>query len=365
MSKLLTLPKEYSPDFSNPKVKPTCPGDLVTKSTPNTVGGNTHWTPDGVSFDETGDYVRYVNFVTLEAQHTIFSHINALDNAGSLFQYFFSTGNLADGNANWFIREDGASNSGALTYNTGTGSSLINNFFALYNNSAIAVAADGVVGQQYVNGIRRDNDSSITAFTGGQKNLTLGSRADLNAGRMFGGEIKYVIVYGSSRVSDAAIYAISNNPYQLLKPQTPPMYFLPGAVGTTLNLVVGELALTGKALYVVENTVLDLLPGSLELTGKPLVVEEFTLVPLSPGKLELTGQTTETKGTVVTDPGELELTGKPLGLLRTTVINLIRGTLKLRGKPLSITGVAATVNRILRSVRRSVVRQVKRFTNIV
>lgn len=131
--------------------------------------------------------------------------------------------------------------------------------------------------------------------------------------------------------------------------------------GTTLNLTVGSLELTGQTLGVSSTTALGLTKGILELTGQTLVI--LGTLGLAKGPLELTGQTTESKVTLEPTNGSLELTGQTLGILESTVLLLTRGRLRLTGKPTTVTGVASTPNRILRDVGRQVRRLVRRLTN--
>ena len=111
---MLKLPKEFLPGFGQPGVKPTGPleidwdnpltrglshcfvfdsnevGDLVTGRHASRFG-DTHWEPNAMQFDESGDYLT-VPSVTLNSNYSVLTHLDFDDNDGSNFQYFFSFG---------------------------------------------------------------------------------------------------------------------------------------------------------------------------------------------------------------------------------------------------------------------------------
>ena len=245
------LPKDLSLDFSSPKKKPVgsvlpeaehrltsylrfnersgLPRDLITRNQCTGEGGAVVW---GISVDPyvdlypssdrsmyldtlaptigTGDFAYSVTFI-----HTTTDDI----------QYAYG----ADANMMIAARHSGISNSWGV-YN---GSSLLSATDVLVDGQKYTLLITRIDGELYMyrDGLLQTNQTDTTSIT--TKRHVFGS---FTTGQPQYGRPKIQNTWASSRgFNRSDVLQLHRNPYKLLKPQTPPVYFTPDAVSGNIT----------------------------------------------------------------------------------------------------------------------------------
>lgn len=198
------------------------PRDLVTGVKLNKFNG-TKWTPNkGQFFDEVNDYAMLPD-VTLNSKFTIITNMNFTDNVGSNFQYFFSFGVVSSANSvNLFLREAGNSPANSLQ-STGSIYTRHLDYFPAKNGKQLSLTLNGTNEIAYSEGVELTNDDpsedSLGMADGTTRDLYLGAREDLSSTRLFGGHLKYLMIYNNKDLNANEIKKMATNPYRFLIPQ--------------------------------------------------------------------------------------------------------------------------------------------------
>ncbi len=252
---LYTLPKQYHPDFRSPRTKPN--GDIeIDWRNPLSRGLFRFWMLDGVTANElvnneldlssasqhkdfggsSADFINAGEVVTSPALKS-FDAVTIIFKAkktGTLaFRYFWRsitpneyTTYTSTSNFRW--RSASAFSGGAhnVTHEIDTDSHI---YILIYDGTQSRIIIDGV-------------DLGTQSATG-QLDLSGGN---FNIGNFQGpenlqGSIQFFAVYDRALTLGEA-QEINKNPYQILKPKTPPIYFTPSAVvGINIPVIMNHL----------------------------------------------------------------------------------------------------------------------------
>ena len=176
--------------------------DGTLNGNPTTVPGRDG---DALSFDEDDDYV-VIPDVQMNDAFTVSFQFKIDDTTGSLFQYIYSHGNINDTNSlNIFINEasHGSDPNVLRTVIRDTDDAL--------DNTALQFDISGIVGDGqwhtytlvvnasgstvYLDGAEQNNSTAGGDAFNPSGDVYLGAREDLNADRMYGGELDTVQIY--------------------------------------------------------------------------------------------------------------------------------------------------------------------------
>ena len=269
---LVKLPKQFSPDFSRPGVKPVGPveidySNLITRKlslvllgnqqTPiNLVNGKhltingsiTHSPQNGWMFgNTTADYISDSSLeYGVSGRFSSYIVGDAEQNASGGLPTYIARGDV--GSNEWMLRHK---ENGILGFYAHNGSFNTNSPLGRLSYDEQQVVgfsfdtADKV--EIYINGSSQAQDTSGSFSGTSSKPLTIGA-ADGDANRPFAGSMNLVVMF-SRLLSDAEHRSLAKDPYQILKPAVPQFYFTASAVGGLIvqSLSVGTL-LTSPSL---------------------------------------------------------------------------------------------------------------------
>ncbi|MES9910239.1 MAG: DUF4347 domain-containing protein, partial [Candidatus Thiodiazotropha sp.] len=166
----------------------------------------TGWDGDALRFDESGDYVTIPD-VTMNSDFTVTFQFKVDDNTGSLFQYIYSHGDINTTNSlNIFINEAShGSDPNVLRTVIRDADDTLDEFALQFDISTIVGDGEwhtytltveaGVGSTVYLDGVVKNTDTRGGGGLNPSGNIYLGTRYDLDAGRMFGGDLDDVKIY--------------------------------------------------------------------------------------------------------------------------------------------------------------------------
>ncbi|MEW8118199.1 MAG: Ig-like domain-containing protein [Candidatus Thiodiazotropha sp.] len=161
---------------------------------------------DALRFDEVGDYVTIPD-VTMSNDFTVTFQFKVDDNTGSLFQYIYSHGDINTTNSlNIFINEatHGSDPNVLRTVIRDADDTLENTALEFDISSIIGdgewhtytlTVETGVGSTVYLDGVQKNADTRGGGSFNPSGNVYLGARYDLDANRMFGGDLDEVKIY--------------------------------------------------------------------------------------------------------------------------------------------------------------------------
>ncbi|MFI0377516.1 MAG: DUF4347 domain-containing protein, partial [Candidatus Thiodiazotropha sp.] len=166
----------------------------------------TGWDGDALRFDESGDYVTIPD-VTMNNDFTVTFQFKVDDNSGSLFQYLYSHGDINLTNSlNIFISEAShGSDPNVLRTVIRDADDTLDEFALQFDISTIVGDGEwhtytltveaGVGSTVYLDGVVKNTDTRGGGSFNPSGNVYFGTRYDLDAGRMFGGDLDDVKIY--------------------------------------------------------------------------------------------------------------------------------------------------------------------------
>ena len=186
--------------------------------------GDAHWTPNGMFFDESGAYLT-VPDVVLDSSYTITWQASPADNAGSFYQYLFSTEAYGVANSiNIYIHEDDELTPRRFRA-AGDGYEVENlldldGYYPSMAELPTSLTVNGRNAAIFVDGEEKAANAAFGSSPmadGTTKTLYVGNRVDLNADRYFGGSVKFLMIH-DKRLKNEITAKLHSNPYQFLIP---------------------------------------------------------------------------------------------------------------------------------------------------
>jgi len=291
----LILPKEYSPDFSNPLNNPiegvevdynntisvglqalirsenAIQRDYVTKLFPSN-GSGTRQNQVALrgrvrNYSPGSDFYTTTPALDSVAAYTFFVFAIPRNYSGWNFSGLFTkTQNIGTSNS-FGTFKNGGSGSGGNIFVAHAGVNVLDTtwsavdvqgehkFFIRYDGSDVEAIRDGITEATAATG---------TAPSTGAGLIKVFSNRDTSDSE---GQ-HYITMVWDRALSDVEVKSINENPYQLLKPQTPPLYFVPSAAAATA-VATGTLVPTSTETQIVSGgrTAILTLTGDTFVTG--------------------------------------------------------------------------------------------------
>lgn len=366
---LYPLKKQYSVDFSNPRKKPV--GDVeIDWSNPLSNGLLYFFVWQD---DKPYDLVtkRFVGLTTASIDRKFNSDNAYIDHSGRA-QASTDYSPFSDIGSNAFsllvkFRQPETSNQGLICSRVGNGDNQIE----LRTNSPTSgdiefILRDGVsneslIATSVVNGdwqtvIGTNKDGAQAIYVDGVSSASESGSAITFGGSpifVFGGlPNTTVIEYLSDRsidvawkraLSNADALSLSKNPYQILKPKTPPVYFTPsGVIGSTLTADSGSYSYTGTNAELIRAKILIAASGSYTYTGTSANLLKGHLLNANSGSYAYTGTAAALTYTpagafvLTADSGAYNYTGQDINFNRNRVIIASSGNYTYNGTDIQI-----------------------------
>jgi len=265
----LILPKRFHPDFKNPRIKPigdveidwshplakdikhffllnsTSPRDLISDA----LGVNSGATLRGndVDFDGASDFIDFPNddiWFTGDEPWSMALHLN-LDAFPSSFGGVFTPAYQKGGstNHNIFVSENASYSPITMRILNSSGSlyKAIRFPTATFGTDATgahtwAVTHNGISSDDANFRVYKDN-LSVAPITGaGTATISQTQMGRYNSGNEMDGSLRYIVVW-KRELTQEQMRRFINNPYALLKPRQPAIYFIPAAeTGQTITV---------------------------------------------------------------------------------------------------------------------------------
>lgn len=271
---LYKLPKQYSPDFNSPSIKPTCPVEIDWDNplTENLefftllLGGGTHAELTRGAIQNNGTHETIVTIKGIAVKYTGSGNtqISAYPELDPSTDCAFACCyNYNGGTPSSFSRPFGR------TANNGASDPFINWDFELWplgvaDRIAIQIFESGSIFRTVNIDVSGGLSVGHHTLIGNQANNVLTGHVDNQSGTVssspsgpnltggndiyFGGfspsgfqNISGSVLWGafwSKSLNEAKIRELINNPYQLLKPKSPPLYFTPTGVAPSVSIPV-------------------------------------------------------------------------------------------------------------------------------
>tara|TARA_R110002074_G_scaffold119_2_gene488 strand:+ start:1750 stop:3006 length:1257 start_codon:yes stop_codon:yes gene_type:complete len=273
----------------------------LTSQRPVVVGASSSIDEGGLGLQGTQSLATFSNrrFSTIKGS-AVFDYENKVTISEALFGKFLITTD-----AEWQIGKGGTA--GEYIVQINNDSSSFNGMPSTTNtlgHHTISATWDANINHRSlkIDDTLKELTTAITATEGAVTDLHIGNRPSLNRGTR--GKFKYVLMY-DYEISEEQMDALHRNPYQILKPKTPPVYFVPSAAGgNTLTADSGSYAYTGTDAELQRGLVMSVDSGSYTYTG---TAAALTFTPV--GNFTLTA-----------DAGAYTYTGTNAGLIADRVL---------------------------------------------
>ena len=375
---MVKLPKQFSPDFSRPGVKPAGPVE-IDWSNPLTKGLRAAYLLQGSDLSDASKQnpiAMIGSNPTINAdrngQYRNFDGVDDYLDCGTGIPTLISTGPLTvisgvratstpSASAESIVGR-GRDGSGGKRYNIAiTDTQVVAQIDDNVNKSQINLSHAVVVGDFYqLSFVRNSGDFTVYAasdsFNGSDSTADItGDMGTMNGSpllissiddsggtpsKFFGGDVYYVYIFADDK-SPRDINSLYLDPYQILKPAVPQFYFTAAGavVDFTLAIDSGAYTLTGGTVDLAFDRIVSIDSGSYSLTGTDQELAFNRALQIDSGSYALTGTDVGllfgAEFVLDIDSGSFNLTGEAL----TLEFNEVGGfTLPIDSGSFSLTG---------------------------